>query len=591
MLQVIAGHTARKQPGKEIKMKAVAILAALFLLATAAAADHQVDNDLSSEWEATGFNNGRSIVRDSKGYFHVVYHTQADPDGIPGGNCDIMYSHTILPAPPTSSADWSPAVAIAPDPMSDDRYPSIAIEHGLPGNPTSNDMLHVVWQSTDMTGVYQILHSSNINSTMPTPGPWTSPFPVHTSIHHSIVPDVDCSLNNVVHVVWQEEDFNPGLTSDILYSNSLDHGVNWSPFQNLSLTEFNSQTPDVATVIDFPEAPSNYTYYSERVHIVWSDDGPTSGPSIMYRSSPDAGNTWDIYENVSQLSGSMDSDGYPSLTVSREDIPHVAWMHGVYPHDPTTPGPYAPGADPLNPNSFPGPEVGMYSTILQQIYYSGRVYGNWIPYELVDNALPENEFPSIAVDITDHLYVAWQSNSSPASDYDIRQAERLVAGGGWFNQTTFYHPDHDDLFPSEATKKTAMYTPGFDFVWTMIDSDLSAGGHGQPAALSPAHEIWFSGNTGWTNPTSVEDTCTGVAHPVFSVMNNPVSSGTWISTGTEGGIVSILDISGRTVQTETVPAGSDGFFWNTGEVIPEGVYRVVLNNGHGLESTAVTVIR
>jgi len=572
-------------------VKTLTILAVLFLITATALADHQVNNDLSSEWEATGFNNGRRMVRDSKGYFHVVYHSQMDPNGTPGGNCDIMYSHTILPAPPASSADWAPATMITFDESTDDRYPSIAVEHGSPVDPTDNDMLHVVWQSKDISGVYQIMYSSNLNCTMPVPGAWTPPFPVHASEKHSLVPDVDCSLDNVVHVVWQEEDYNPNFTSEILYSNSFDHGVSWSPFQNLSMTEFNSQTPDVATVIDFIGPPSNYTYYSERVHVVWSDDGPTSGPSIMYTSSPDAGNSWDIYENVSFVSGSYDGDGYPSLTVSKEDIPHVAWMHGVIPHDPTTPGPYMPGIDPLNPNSFPGPEVGMYSTLLQDIYYSGRNFGTWCPFEIVNEFMEENEFPSIAVDNTDMLYVAWQANTVPATDYNIHQAERMVAGGGWFNETTFYHPDHDDLFPSEATKKTAMYTPGYDFVWTMIDSDLSATGHGQPAALSPAHEIWFSGNTSWTNPTSVEEKCTGITVSVFGLMNNPVSSGTWISTGSNGGIISIMDICGRTVHTESVPAGSDGLFWTVGEKLPQGIYRVVLQNEQGIQSKSVTVIR
>ncbi len=572
-------------------MRSIMIIAALLLAATAALADHQVDSDLSSEWEATGFNNGRRIVRDSNGYFHMVYHSQLDPNGIPGGNCEIMYSHTLIPAPPTCSTDWAPATMITCDEMTDDRYPSIAIEHGSPGDPTDNDMLHVVWQSKDITGVYQIMYCSNINSTMPTPGVWTPPFAIHVSTEHSLVPDIDCSLNNVLHVVWQEENFAPNFKSEILYVNSPDHGASWTAFQNLSMTEFNSQTPDIATVIDFQEAPSNYTYYSERVHVVWSDDGPTSGPCIMYRSSPDAGNTWDIYENVSIASGSNDSDGYPSLTVSREDIPHVVWMHGVLPHDPTDPGPYAAGVDPLNANSFPGPEVGMYSTILQDIYYSGRNSGSWGSFEIVDEATAENEFPSIAVDNTDMLYVAWQANTSPASDYNIRQAERMAAGGGWFNATTFYHPEHDDLFPSEATKKTAMYTPGYDFVWTMIDSDGSAGGHGQPAALSPAHEIWFSGNTSWTNPTNIEDENAGVTLSVFSFASNPVSSGTWISTGTEGGTISIMDLCGRTVQTETVPAGSCGVFWTVNERLPDGVYRVVLHNEHGIQSKAVTVIR
>ncbi|MCK4506414.1 MAG: hypothetical protein KAW14_12435, partial [Candidatus Aegiribacteria sp.] len=90
---------------------------------------YQVDGDLSSEWEATGFNNGRAMVRDADGFFHIVYHSQDNPDTVPGGFCDIWYSYTLIPAPPTISADWAPAVKIV-NLEGDDRYPSIAIEHG-----------------------------------------------------------------------------------------------------------------------------------------------------------------------------------------------------------------------------------------------------------------------------------------------------------------------------------------------------------------------------------------------------------------------------------------------------------------------------
>ena len=571
-------------------MKALLVLTALFLLGGAALGDHQVDSDFSSEWEATGFNNGRRMVRDSRGYFHVVYHSQMDPNSAPGGPCSVMYSHSILPAPPLSSTDWAPAVRIPTDPFLDNRYPSIAIEHGSSGNPTDNDMLHVVWQSEDPTGVYQIMHSYNPNSSMPVSGQWSMPFPVYMSPEHSLVPDIDCSVENILHVVWQEENFNYGVTSEILYSRSLDHGLSWEPFQNISMTEFNSQTPDVATVIDFPEEPSNYTYYSSRVHVVWSDDGPTSGPYVMYTSSPDAGISWDRWENISLSSGSMSNDGYPSLTVSKEDIPHAAWMHGVYPHDPTNPGPYSPGVDPLNPNSFPGPEVGMYSTLLQTINYSGRVGGAWSSVETVAS-LADNEFPSIAVDNIDMLHLAWQANTLPASDYDIWHAERPAPGGNWSNYQAIADTEHDDLFPSEATKKTAVYSPGYDFVWTLIDSDLSAGGHGQTAALSPAHEIWFSGNTQWSSPVSCENTTADVLAGIFGVAANPISSGTWINTGNEGGTISILDISGRRVHTETVSSGSEGFYWAAGEALPEGVYRIVLCNESGMQTMPVTVIR
>ncbi|MBD3278790.1 MAG: hypothetical protein GF388_10865, partial [Candidatus Aegiribacteria sp.] len=312
----------------------------LALAAAASAQGFQVDTDLSSEWEATGFNNGRSMVRDADGYFHMVYHSQVDPNSPPGGPCDIYYSHTLVPAPPTSSADWSPAVPIVTLPE-DDRYPSIAVEHGSSSVPGCNDTLHVVWQSlSDVTGVFDIYHISCPNRNVPPPDAWSIPAIVHTSPMNSLVPDIDCSLGNIVHVVWQEEDIEGGF-SEILYSRSTDHGATWSPFFNVSQTPVtNSQMPDVATVIDFPEAPSYFTYYSENVHVAWNDDLATTPPDIYYTVSPNAGLTWTTPVDVSVNSGSGGEDGYPSMTVSRDDIPHIVWMHGVIPHDPDTPGPY-----------------------------------------------------------------------------------------------------------------------------------------------------------------------------------------------------------------------------------------------------------
>ncbi|MEA3421929.1 MAG: hypothetical protein U9Q97_09685, partial [Acidobacteriota bacterium] len=531
---------------------------------------HQVDNDLTSEWEATGFNNGRRIVRDADGYFHMVYHSQVNPDSPPGGPCDIFYSHTILPAPPTSSMDWVPAIPIVTL-MDDDRYPSIAIEHGSTAMPGDDDTLHVVWQHyNSTTGVYDIWHISSPNAIVPPPDAWGPLSSVYTSPYNSLVPDIDCSFANPLHVVWQEEDIEAGF-SEILYLRSLDHGVSWTNLTNISQTpSTNSQMPDVATVIDFPDSPSQYTYWSDQVHVVWNDDLATSPPNIYYRSSPDAGITWNPSENVSVISGSNISDGYPSMTVSREDIPHVVWMHNVQPHDPDTPGPYVPGADPLNPNSFPGPIAGMYAALTQEIRYSQRTGGTWIPFEVIYPTVDDQEFPSIACDQFDMLHAACQNWDG--SDYEILQGHRAVSSGPWLgHENISFDPSHDDLFPSEATKKTAFYTEGYDMVWTKIDSDLSAGGNGQPAALSPAHEIWFAGNTSYMYVPVVNDgeneNVTG-----FFVERNPVQGGTWINTGGCCGNISIYDLSGRTVFEHTVGTNEDGFYWNVSSALPSGTY-------------------
>jgi len=577
-------------------MKYVFILSLILIFPAAVLAQntHQVDTDLSSEWEATGFNNGRAIVRDADGYFHIVFHSQDNPDSPPGGYCDIWYSHTLIPAPPTGSADWAPAVKIV-NLAGDDRYPSIAIEHGSPGIANDNDMLHVVWQHCEPASTYDIFYCSSPNAIVPPPDAWSSPVPLYTSVgHNSLVPDIDCSLGNILHVVWQEEDVDP--FSEIYYSQSPDHGVSWTAISNISLTpSANSQMPDVATIIDFSGPPSEYTYASEVVHVVWNDDIDTSSPShILYTQSPNAGITWMPFEDVTILSGAFGADGYPSLTVDRDDIPHVAWMTEVTVHDPDTPGPYTPGADPVYANSFPGPYPFMYGAINNSVLYSWRPGGIWNPYETVSIGGTDDEFPSIAVDPYDFLWIGYQSFDG--ADYEILGGAKAIAAIPPWNVADLSNDaDHDDLFPSSATKKAGNYTSGYDLVWTKIDSDLSAGGHGQMAAFSPAHEIWFTGNTIYM-PVSIGDNPAGMLITDFYVYPNPVLTGAWISTGDTNGLIKIFDLSGRVVFRESILPGSNGnCFWactdGSGAPLPNGQYIVTHLNGDVLETRSIILAR
>jgi hypothetical protein len=570
------------------------ILTIFPVLLLAQGAMHQVDTDLSSEWEATGFNNSRAFVRDADGYFHIVYHTQDDPGSTPGGSCDIWYSHTLIPAPPAISADWAPAVKIVSLP-GDDRYPSIAIEHGSPRISNDNDMLHVVWQHNDGEpgNVYNIFYCSSPNANVPPPDNWRPATPLYLSTHNSLVPDIDCSLGNILHVVWQEEDVDP--FSEIFYSQSPDHGGTWSPFANISMTmEANSQMPDVATIIDFPEVPSEYTYFSEVVHVVWNDDYDSSSPPhILYTQSPDAGISWMPFEDVTFLSGANGWDGYPSLTVDRDDIPHVAWMNELWSHDPDTPVPYAPGVDPTVLNSFPGPDAGMYGNLVNFVLYSWRP-GMWVPFETLSTGATDDEFPSIAVDPYNNLWIGYQMFDG--TDYEINGAMKVIGNPPpWSFGNLSNDADHDDLFPSTATKKAGTSTPGYDVTWTKIDSDLSAGGHGPAAALSPAHEIWFTGSTTYAPPVAIGDNPAGILIQDFYVYPNPVLSGAWIFTGESSGLIKVFDLSGRVVFRESImPENNGSCFWgaadNDGTRLPNGQYIVTLQNGELLETRSIIVL-
>ena len=61
-----------------------AVVAALAVAAGPVPAQPPGPIGQSTEWEATGFNNGRRMVRDSNGYFHAVWHAQAGVSDLAG---------------------------------------------------------------------------------------------------------------------------------------------------------------------------------------------------------------------------------------------------------------------------------------------------------------------------------------------------------------------------------------------------------------------------------------------------------------------------------------------------------------------------
>jgi hypothetical protein len=181
----------------------------------------------SSEWEATGFNNGRRLVRDSNGYFHAVWHSKPVlPAGPSGSGCDIFYAHTVVPSnePPSMAAQpgaWSPPINMTSMlGNADKRYPAVAIEYDAYNLQwTQTNQIHVVWQAIPAFGNrYEILHATIPVSKPPgVVGPW----PIAANLSQtpqtdSLVPSVAVNqygpnaLSQHIHVLWQEEDVNNG---------------------------------------------------------------------------------------------------------------------------------------------------------------------------------------------------------------------------------------------------------------------------------------------------------------------------------------------------------------------------------------------
>ncbi len=516
---------------------------------------------LTSEWESTGFNNGRRMVRDSNGYFHAVWHSQAIVPSAPkGSGGNIFYAYTtVKSAEPPSMANsqyWSSPINLTQAlGWYDNRYPSMAIEYDTyDGSWTTFNTIHVVWQAMTASATlgdrYEIRYASITVANPPAPPPlWASTLNLSQTTTDSLVPAIAINRQGAsptdqnIHVVWQEEDINDnsgtlplpaedGWFSDILYTRSTNAGLSWSgpssgsAWDNISNSTTNSQMPTLSCILDQYTGNAAQTgvnelgYNSIQVHVAFNEDFG-SGIHVYYLLSPNNGISWNprIDVTVATYGSPSSQDAYPNIAADMLDNPHITFMRdSMMSFEPFRTGPlqYQPGVDPSQSFSFPGPHVGMYGTLPNGIvygYYTGS--GSWLMEELTGN---DREFPTVALDRWQHVNVNWQEYVGAQIDYEIMRITNLnltlpaypllVQNYQGWNTPVNDSKDNsnDDLFPNLVHKKTAMYyspaeaaTAGYDELWTKIP------GHGASEATSgflPLSVIQ-DGNMTWLSPTLV----------------------------------------------------------------------------------------
>lgn len=471
----------------------------------------------SSEWEATGFNNGRRMVRDTNGYFHIVWHSQTNPNNPPmGTNCHVYYACIT-----DTGMIWIPpqCMTINMPELLDSRYPSIAIEYdGVDnfGDWLNYNQIHIVWQAKMAnSNTYEVLHSA-IQITnppvVPMPFNWGSTQNLSNSpAVDSLVPAIainkfttDPALDQNIHVVWQEEDVTgrygmDAAGSDIFYSMSWNCGTNWTVPANLTNTRMNSQMPSISCVLDsYYGTPPQYAgndsaYLSDDVHVSYHENTLAGGINVYYLQSPNNGAMWNAPVN---LSPALEvSEGYSNIAVDMEDRMHVVCMDDLVRSEPIQ-GAYMPGIDPYNNQSFPGPDPGMYHVVANAVKY----YGFAPALILQSSDSFDREFPTVALDRAQNLDLNWQEHfigPMPAT-YDILRIQCMNTSPvtrplsvpvypAWNSYATIDSNDfnNDYLFPNLAHKKVSMYlniNNGshniFSEVWTKIT------GLDQPSAIA-----------------------------------------------------------------------------------------------------------
>jgi len=129
------------------------------------------------------------------------------------------------------------------------------------------------------------------------------------NLSNDVMGDGYCSIaanNETVFVVW-EHTYVSSADWEIVYSISSDGGNSWSPFVNISNSNWRVTNPDI-------------DIFRNNVHVVWEDR--EGADRIDYRNSTDGGQSWNPIKRISSNTGALVAG--PLIFVNQSNI-HIIW--------------------------------------------------------------------------------------------------------------------------------------------------------------------------------------------------------------------------------------------------------------------------
>ncbi|MHA1379644.1 MAG: hypothetical protein ACTSRG_14830 [Candidatus Helarchaeota archaeon] len=389
-------------------------------------------NISSSSWsnatvisdDSTLWNNGTSyypnIAVDSEGNIHVVWYDYTP--GKWGTDAEIMYANR-------TASGWSNATVISDDSTlwnnGDSFYPSIAVD--------SEDNIHVAWQDStpgEWGTDYEIMYANR------TASGWSNATVISDdstlwNTGNSYDPSLAVDSAGNIHVAWRDTtDGEWENDIEIMYAERTASG--WS---NATVISDDSTLWNTGTSF----SPSLAVDNANNVHVVWEDYTPGewgTDAEIMYANRTASG--WSNATVISDDSTLWNngSSNNPSITFDSKDNIHVAWED------------YTPGAW--------GNDI--------EIMYANRTASGWSNATVIsdDSTLWNNgvsKYPSIAVDNKDNIHVAWYDTTLGewGNDIEIMYTERTASG--WSNATVISDDstlwnNGDSFYPSIAVDST-----------------------------------------------------------------------------------------------------------------------------------------
>jgi len=198
---------------------------------------------------------------------------------------------------------------------------------------------------------------------------------------YSKYPAIAVDSNNHIHVVWGDE--TPG-NEEIYCQKSTDGGATWSMNKRLTWNSGTSACPTIAL-------ESNDT-----IHVAWCDR--SSGSFDIYHArSLDGGTSWSSAHRLTYTSTGTDYPG-PAMVIDSNNTIHIVWYLET-------------------PNA--------------NVYYKRSTDGgeNWSPTMRLSWASGSSGYPAVAVDLNNHIYVAWQYYT-PGS-FEIYYKKSIDGGASW----------------------------------------------------------------------------------------------------------------------------------------------------------------